>query len=623
MRLLLRLIRDALKGHVKGVATMLVIALIVSATPYAFAMLGRWLVDDVLQVSRKTVAQAQQEDEVRPEAGAAAEEADLPEAMSTPEKLRLLVVFLMVSMGIHVVVTGMSGGSELVNARTVHRMIFRFRTRVHRKLSGMDMATFSREQVGQLMTRALEDVGGMPGNITHLLVGFCTQIAMLGLGLVLLLRMNPTMTLVALGALPFYGLTCFLFLPRIRRNTEQMRTRAAALNGFVVERLSNVTTIKNYAQEGRESADFARRVDENLRLTRRQQRLNLYFNSLTTLITGVATLTVLALGFINIRNGSMQLGTVLAFHSVTAQLFVPIGALVGMTTVAQTLQVLGTRLYSVLDAPSLVVEAEDPEQPDALRGDVLFQNASLRYQEGGLFAVSGVYLSIPAGSTVCIVGPTGCGKSTVLALLTRLYDPTDGRVCIDGVDIRRMPVTGLRRAVGNVLRDCQVFSGTLAENIAYGRQDATPEEIEKVARAFGLHDFAAGLPKGYRTRVGRGGVELDAEMLARLGFARAALTHPAILTIDDTYSTVEEDVERSLRAGVRQVLAGKTVLVATSRLTTCTDADMVVVMERGGIVEKGTHTQLMATPGVYRRMYQRQMGIDLSDPEGVNEGGGG
>ena len=604
-----RLIRTRLAEHIRGLVVVVLIALTVSAVPYGFAMLGRWLVDEALQVTGPPEAPQQEEAAGQQEGGLSVEW----KAKTTEEKLRLLTIFFVASISVHFVVTGLSALSEVVKARMNNRMIYDLRSAVHGKLAGMEMAVFSREQVGQLMTRVLDDVGGIPGNLTQFVINLITQVAMLGLGLVLLLRLNPQMALVVLLVLPFYAATCVIFLPRIRRNTEELRVRGAEFNGFVVERLANVLTIKNYAQEEREVGSFSRMLEGNIDLSRRQQRLNLYFGTATTLITGLGALAVLALGFLKIRSGDMQLGEVLAFHGVTAQLFVPVSALVGLTGVVQTLKVLADRVFGVLDTPAGIRRAEDAVEVEELRGDVSFENVSQRYQEGGPFAVQDVTLQIPAGKTVCLVGPTGCGKSTLIALLTRLYDPTSGTVRIDGIDVRRLPVRRLRQMVGNVLHRSQVFTGTMADNICYGRPDATREEVEEVARMVGLHEFAQSLPNGYDTQIGRGAVAPDAERLARLGLARALITHPVILTVDDTYSAIAEEAERPLRSAIREALTGRTILIATSRLSLCEDADLVVVMQKGRLVQTGTHPGLLQEPGVYRRLYMRQMGLDESD----------
>lgn len=613
MGLVWRLIREHIQPHASAMVVRFLIAAAVAAAPYAFSFLGKWLVDEALQVTGPPKAVSAPASGRQPTAAARDEPAGLSlewKAKTAEQKLRLLLIFLAASVGIHVVVTGLSGLSELLNARTVQKMALDMRSAVHEKLQHLEMGLFGREQVGQLMTRTLDDTGAIPPNLTNLVINVCTQVAMLVLGLVLLLRLNATMTLVVLAALPFYALTCIVFLPKLRRNTEKIRDRSAVLNGHVIERLTNVLTVKNYAQENREEATFARMMGDNLALARRQHNLSLFFGTLTTIITGVGTLAALLFGFLNIRAQKMQLGEVLAFYQVTAQLFVPISALVGMTTVVQTLQVLAGRVYGILDTQQTLRDAPEASDLAEVRGEIEFDNVSLQYQPGGPFAVRGICLHVPPGATVCLVGPTGCGKSTLIALLTRLYDPTEGSVRLDGRDIRTIRIRTLRRAIGNILHDCRLFSGTFAENLRFGATGASREQIERAATRVGLHEFIAAQPHGYETRIDQPGAPLGAEELVRLAVARALVTDPAVLTIDDTFSAIEERVEAELRAAVRAARADRTVLIATSRLAICQEADAVVVLQKGTVVQTGTHASLLDQPGVYRRMYMRQMGLD-------------
>ena len=612
MNVVWRLIRAQLGQRKGAMTTVFLLTALVAATPYAFSFLGKWLVDEALQVTGPPKP-APTQDTDQAKTGTAT---SLPiewKAKTTAEKLRLLLVFLLASMGLHVAGTLLSGLSELLNSRTVHQIIYDLRTSLHAKLANLDMKSFGQEQIGQLMSRVLDDAGGIPGNLTHLVINFCTQFVMLLLGLYLLVRLNPAMTLIALATLPFYALVCVIFLPQMKTNTEDIRQKGAELNGFVIERLSNVLTIKNYAQEAREVVNFGNRTDDNIALARRQHRLSLTFSTLTTLISGAGTLGVLAYGFLNIREGKMQLGEVLAFYQVTAQLFVPIGALVGTASVAQAIQVLGERVYGILDTPQALSEAPDAIDPQEMKGDIRFDHVTLQYEEGGPFAVRDVNLSIPAGKTVCIVGPTGAGKSTLLLLLTRLYDPTEGEIALDGVDIRKIPLQVLRRSIGNVPQECQVFTGTVAENIAYGDPDASQDEIEAVARLVGFEEFVQRLPKGYQTELGRGGTTLGPVERAALSLARAMVTDPVALAVDNVFAVVEEDVEERLRSAIRTKLVNHTVLIATSRLSVCEDADVVVVMRNGEIQQVGTHQELLASPGTYRRMYMRQMGMEAVD----------
>ncbi|NLF32987.1 MAG: ABC transporter ATP-binding protein, partial [Planctomycetes bacterium] len=351
MNLLWRVTREQLSRYWKGLVIRTLVASAVAATPYVFSMLGKWLVDDVLQVGGPPAAAA----------------AWMPR--SEDEKLGLLMVFFAVTLAIHVAITAASGASELINAHINEGMAFRLRSAVHEKLSSLEMGLFSREQVGQLMTRTMEETGLVPASMTNLAVNLFTQAAMLVLGVVLLVGLNGRMALVVLATLPFYAVSCAIFLPRLRRVTLDQRDRWAAMGGYAMERITNIVTVRNYAQESREISVFDNWVDQNLSLVRRQHRLNLYFGTLTTVITGVGTLAVLWMGFLGIRAGRMQIGEVLAFYAVAAQLFVPVSALVGLGTVTQMVEVYARRMYDILDLPDHLQDAPDAlDLPEPVRG---------------------------------------------------------------------------------------------------------------------------------------------------------------------------------------------------------------------------------------------------------------
>ncbi|NLF33146.1 MAG: ABC transporter ATP-binding protein, partial [Planctomycetes bacterium] len=260
--------------------------------------------------------------------------------------------------------------------------------------------------------------------------------------------------------------------------------------------------------------------------------------------------------------------------------------------------------------------------PEPVRGAIGFRNVSLQYVEGGPSAVRGVTLDIPPGKVVCLVGPTGSGKSTLLSLVTRLYDPTGGEILLDGIPLRSLRLRPLRRAIGNILHDCDVFTGTIAENLRFGEPRAAQADLEQAARQAGLDEFIRSLPKAYDTPVGRQGLALSDEQRVRLAVARALVTRPAVLTIDDTFSALEHTVAEQLGGAIRSALADRTVLIATSRLSICEAADLVVVMQRGSVADVGTHAELLARPGLYRRMYTRQTGREPAPaPTAVGTGG--
>ena len=587
MKILWRLTKMLLVPKRWIIIVVILTTLIISAVPYGFSFFGKWLVDEALQVSGVPTHQAKSE----------------------AEKLHLLLVFFLVSIGVHVVSTGMGGGTELLKSKAIHEMIFTLRSRVHEKLENADLGQFLTEQPGQHMTRLLDDTGNIPGNVVNLWVNIITQLGMLVLGLVLLLKLNPLLAIVTLAALPFFAVTSALLLPKLKNVVTDIRTYWSTLIGHVVERLSSIETVKNYVQEAREVAEFSNLVERSLNLNRKNNRLNLLLGSISGLITAFATLAVLVIGILNIRSGNMQLGAVLAFYAVTAQLFVPIGTLVGMFVILQTVSIYGERVFSVLDSPVHIRDMETPVVPDRIAGNIEFRNASLQYQEGGPFAISDLSFAIPTGTSAAIVGPTGCGKSTVISLLTRLYEVTQGEIFIDEINIKSLPVQLLRQSVGNILYDTPVFSGTIAENISLASPSVKQPAIEEAAKRSGLHEYIIELDSGYATRLGGGGIQLETVELIKLGIARLLATDPPIITVDDTFAGVNEETEQYLQSALRKAISGKTFLMATSRITAAKTCNLIIVLQKGRLVQIGTHDELLAIPGLYRRMYMRQVGL--------------
>ena len=583
MKSLLRLIRMVVPGHRAALFFAVVSALLISATPYAFSFLGKWLVDDVLSVGAR-----------------------IGTGHSEAEKIVLLFRFFLISIAFHTAGTAFAVLSEYLNQRSVHKMTYELRSSVFEKVSSADLVSDTREPPGQLMTRVMDDTGAIPGNVTHIIINTITQIAMLALGVVLLIRLNAALTIYVAVALPFYAVLCILFLPAIRKNTGEIRVRWASLMAFAVERLINIITVKNYAREQAETAEFDKRVQTSLNLNRRQHKLTLVFGSLSALVTAFATIAVLAIGFLKIKSGAMQLGEVMAFYQVTAQLFVPISALVGMTVISQTVRVYAERVFQILDATSKLT---DGENAPSRRGDIEFENVSLRFAENGPFALSDLSLVIERGKTTALVGPTGCGKSTVILLLTRMLDPDQGVIRVGGVDLRTMAIVEHRRSVGNVFFDSALFGGTLAENIAFGSESISHAEIAEACRVVDLTAFVSSLPKGLETELGAGGVQVEGEELVKLNLARAIVTKPKILTVDDTFSQVREETERRLRDAIRTALPDITMVIATSRLSIAETCDRIYVLRKGTAVENGTHATLMSQPGLYRRLYSSQMGL--------------
>lgn len=590
MNLVRRFYKEYVFRHWGKLLVAFLLTAAVNQAPYGFSMLGKWLVDDVLQVGGKNkVEQPQQEN-----------------AIPLDEKFQGLWVFLAISLGLRLGTASLGGMAGYLTSSAGQRVLFRLRSSVQEKMSNLPLSYFDRYSTGQLMVRVMDDANGAQNNTVNLPVNVGTQGVTLVVGIVLLWQLNPTMTLMALGVLPFYAAGTALFMKPLRKNTEEMRNANSELQSLIEEKLTFVPTIQYYAQEASESTRFYNRLQENLRIGFQQNALNTGLSVVLMIISGLGATWVLLYGFWQLEAGMMKLGEVLAVYQMTALLFGPITALTNVNVQLQTTQIILARIYEVLDMRSELEDAPDATDAPELKGEIAFENVTLRYLEGGPVALNNVSFHLPGGKTVALLGPSGCGKTAVVNLLSRFYDPTEGRILIDGIDSKKMKVHSLREQIGMASQEARVFSGTVAQNIAFGEADIERSVIEHVAQVAGVHNAIMALPKGYDTKIGKGGEALPLDVIQRLAIARALLGYPAIFIFDDSVSALSEEAEELLFEDVEKAFEKQTLVIVTNRVRTAENADLILVMRDGQIVEKGTHQDLVSEKGVYWRMYLHQ-----------------
>ena len=630
MKLVIRFYREHVIRHWGKLLLAFVLTATVNQTPYAFSMLGKWLVDDVLQIGRKgkgkAAAPEQPKAEERPAEGPRPPEPQAPVASGaveapaqtvpppatgpptrpTEEKIRLLWVFLAISLGLRLLTAVFGAGSGYLTSSAGQRVLFRLRAAIQQKLTQLPLSYFDRYSTGQIMVRVMDDANAAQANTVNLPVNVLTNLVTLVVGLVLVSKINPTMAWMALGVLPLYGAGSMLFMGALRRNTEAVREANADLQSLLEEKLTYIATVKYYAQELGETERFSDRLGENLKLAWRQNFLNTGLSVVLMIISGLGATGVLMYGFWQLRDGNMLLGEVLAVYQMTALLFGPITALTNTNVVLQTTGVILSRIYEVLDIEPEITDAPDAVELAEVRGDLAFEDVSLQYVEGGPVALRNVSLQLPAGKTLAVIGPSGCGKSTLAALLLRFYDPTEGRILLDGEDLRRIRLHDLRQAMDMASQEARVFSGTVAQNIAFGDPDIDRARIEHVAQVAGAHDDILQLPKGYDTLVGKGGEQLPMELIQRLTIARTLVGNPAVFIFDDSASAMSEEEEENLYLAVEQAHAAQTLVIITNRVKTAENADLLAVMRDGRIIELGADAELKEQKGVYWRMYLHQ-----------------
>ncbi len=475
---------------------------------------------------------------------------------------------------------------------------FDLRQHVYGHLQALELGFFDTQQTGQLMSRATVDLQSIRFFLGYGLI-FLTQNALtIALASVVMVAIKPWLAVLALLPVPFVVLGAARFNRLSRPAVQEVQQRIAELTAEAEESISGIRIVKAFAREEHMLSRFRRSVarvfDQNVYST----RLRAFYSPMLGFIPSLGLAVVLYVGGREVIAGNLTLGEFTAFYTYLMMLMGPMRMLGMSLGMAQRAVASGNRLFEILDRePRVTSPAGAPPLPDG-PGRVEFRDVSLRY-DGSDPALTGVSLEVPAGRTVALVGPTGSGKTSLVALVARLYDPTDGTVVVDGADLRSVDVASLRSEVAFVADESFLFSATVAENIAYARPEATREEIESAARRAQAHDFISRLPDGYQTMVGERGLTLSGGQRQRIAIARALIADPRVLILDDATSSVDARTEAAIKRGLREVMEGRTTFVVAHRLSTISLADEIVVMEAGRVVDRGRHEELLERCPLY------------------------
>ena len=498
-----------------------------------------------------------------------------------------------------VVRLGISVARRLVAGRVSLAIEFDLRNLLYVHLQSLELAFFDRQQTGQLMSRATVDLQAVRFFLGYGLV-FITQSALtILLAAVAMFLIDPVLAALSLFPVPFVVLVATRYGRRSRPALQEVQQRIAELTADVEENVSGVRVVKAFAAEPRQLQRFegsAQRVfDQSMIAT----RLRAFYNPLIGFLPSIGLAVILLFGGRQVVNGSLSLGDFTAFYAYLLLLIGPMRSLGIVLGLAQRATASGARLFEILDRePGLVAPPGAPPLPEG-RGRVELRDVTFQYDTAPRPALSDIDLVVEAGTTVALVGATGSGKTTLVQLLARLYDVSEGAVLIDGADVRSIDLPSLRAAISVVDDDPFLFSATVAENIAYGRPDATQEEIARAAERAQAAGFIAELPNGYETRIGERGLTLSGGQRQRVAIARALLSDPRILVLDDATSSVDASTEQAIKDALREVMAGRTTFVIAHRLSTIALADDIVVLEAGRIAARGTHDELLERSALY------------------------
>jgi ABC-type multidrug transport system fused ATPase/permease subunit len=479
------------------------------------------------------------------------------------------------------------------------------RTGLFGHLQSLELGFFDHNQTGQLMSRATVDLQAVRFFLGYGLVFILQSALTILLAGAAMVILQPDLALISLIPVPFVIWTSVRYGQRARPAIQEVQQRIGELTADAEENISGVRVVKAFAREHHQRARFERSVGRVFDQAMVSARLAARYNPLIGFLPQLGLAAVLLVGGRQVIDHKLTVGEFSAFYFYLLMLLSPMRTLGLILGLAQRATASGARIFQLLDrAPRLVSAPGAPALPPG-HGHVRFERVELRYEGAGHPALSDVSLDVPAGRIVALVGATGSGKTSVAGLIARLYDPTAGRVTIDGADLRDVTVGSVRENVALVSDEPFLFSATVAENIAYARPSASREEIETAGRRAQAHDFVVGLPDGYDTRVGERGLTLSGGQRQRLAIARALLADPRVLILDDATSSVDASTEQEIKRGLREVMAGRTTFVIAHRLSTIALADEIAVLEDGRIAAYGTHVELLERSDHYREIVEK------------------
>ena len=501
-----------------------------------------------------------------------------------------------------------NGYAEVLVTTAIGQRVMRdLRQELFTKLQHLSIPYFDRRPVGRLMTRVTSDVESLNELFTSGVVAVFGDVFTLAAIMIMMLAMDWRLALVAFAVIPLVWITATVFRRRVRQVFLEIRQRLARINAFLQEHLSGMRVVQLFGREAREASRFDDVNREHLDAHIRAIRLYAVFFPIIEILTSVALALLLFYGGVRALDATLTVGTLAAFIQLTRRFFDPLQDLSEKYNIIQSAMASSERVFRLLDEPVTIAEPDAPRAlPTPSRGDIQFDHVWFRYADTGPWVLRDVSFRASPGQTVALVGHTGAGKSTIINLLLRFYDPQRGRITLDGIDLRELPTSIVREQIGLVQQDLFLFAGDILHNLTLDAPIA-PEAARAAASRVGADRFIGRLPSGYSHQLGERGRSLSVGERQLLSFARALALDPRILVLDEATSSVDTETESQIQQALAELMAGRTSLVVAHRLSTILHADEILMLHHGEIIERGTHARLLARHGAYERLYLLQL----------------
>ncbi len=489
---------------------------------------------------------------------------------------------------------------------------FDLRNDLFAKVQRLSFSYHDRNQTGQLMIRATDDVEKVQIFIGQGLIQLVGAFILLGGTLIIIFSTNAKLATATLWILPVALVLFFVFGGLARPLFNKVQQKLSILNTTLQENMAGIKVVKAFTREKNEQAKFSQQADSLMRQQIVIARVFTFLIPLIFLVANLGQATTLYAGGIQIIHGTLSIGDWQEFSLYLIFMFLPIAQFGFIITQFSQASASATRIFEILDAKSDVTDKPEAISLPDVNGDIRFENVTFRYFNGGEAVLKNVSFETKPGQTVALLGATGSGKTTIINLLPRFYDPTEGKITIDGMDLRDITLQSLRAQIGIVLQETTLFQGVIRDNIAFGKPDASQQEIEAAAKAAAAHDFIMEFPDGYDTRVGERGATLSGGQKQRIAIARALLLNPCILILDDSTSSVDLSTEVQIQTALDKLMKGRTSFVIAQRISTVMNADLILVMDKGEVVARGKHKELMEESEIYAEIYHSQLVGDVT-----------